>query len=150
MKADFLILVAEDDENDAFILQRALKKAGIADPVRVVVDGQQAIDYLAGMGKYQDRQQHPLPDLAIFDIKMPRKDGFDALRWTREQDHLQDLPVMMLTSSGETCDIKKAYELGANAYLIKRAEINQLSMELGKACAFWKEAVHTPAAVVAV
>lgn len=143
MSSTFLILVAEDDENDAFILQRALNKAGISDPVRIVKDGQQAMEYLAGEDKYADRDTYPLPGLAIFDIKMPRKDGFEALQWTRRQRHLDQLPVMMLSSSGELCDIEKAYKLGANAYMVKRPQLNEMCRALKGACHYWKEAAGT-------
>ena len=139
MNGKFLILVAEDDENDAFILKRALNKAGISDPVQIVCDGQQAVEYLSGADKYADRDAYPLPGLVIFDIKMPRKDGFEALQWTRRQPHLDQLPVMMLSSSGELCDIEKAYKLGANAYMVKRPQINEFCTALKGAFHFWKE-----------
>lgn len=139
MSSKFVILVAEDDENDAFILQRAFNKAGISDPVQIVRDGQQAMDYLSGANQYADRSTYPMPGLAIFDIKMPRKDGFEALQWTRRQHNLDQLPVMMLSSSGELCDIEKAYKLGANAYMVKRPQINELCAALKGACHFWKE-----------
>jgi CheY-like chemotaxis protein len=139
MSANFFILVAEDDENDAFILQRALSKAGIFDPFHIVGDGQQVMDYLAGVNQYADRHQYPLPNLAIFDIKMPRKDGFEALQWLRRQRQLDSLPVMILSSSSEPSDIEKAYKLGANGYMLKRPQIDELGSALKKACEFWKE-----------
>src|SRR5579883_1451733 len=99
MEAGFVILVAEDDENDVFLLRQAFKRAGLAHPIQVVGDGQQVIDYLAGVGKYANRELHPLPKLAIFDIKMPKRDGFEALQWARQQARFNRLPIMMHSSS---------------------------------------------------
>lgn len=144
MSEPFFILVAEDDENDAWIMQRALQRAKVLDPLLFVNDGQEAINYLSGVGKYSDRKAFPLPSLAIFDIKMPRKTGFEALQWVRQQKNLKSLPVMMLSSSGEQKDIDKAYELGANAYLVKRGQIDELSYVLKQACNFWKQGVSLP------
>lgn len=113
------ILLAEDDPDDAFLLQRALRKASFDNPVVHVHDGVEATDYLAGAGAFDDREVHPLPAVILLDLKMPRRSGFEVLAWLRDQPSLGRLPVVVLTSSRESADVNRAYELGANSYLVK-------------------------------
>src|SRR5258708_39753770 len=102
MDDDFTILLAEDDENDVWFVKRALNWADIHNPVQVVHDGQEAIDYLQGRNAYADRERYPLPKLALLDIKMPGKGGFDVLKWLRNDadEGLRRLPVVIMSSSG--------------------------------------------------
>src|SRR5438105_2103316 len=102
------ILLVEDSADDVFFLQRALKKAQIENPLQVVVDGQQALDYLGGVGNYSNRKEFPLPCLLLLDLKLPRVNGFEVLGWIRQQASLSSLPVVILTSSGEQRDRKRA------------------------------------------
>jgi CheY-like chemotaxis protein len=120
------ILMAEDDENDVFFLERAFKQAQIVNPVNRVKDGEEAIAYLAGEGIYTDRGKYPLPYLMLLDLKMPRKGGFEVIQWVREQPGLKRLPLVVLTSSKEDPDINRAYELGANTYLVKPVKFEGL------------------------
>lgn len=113
------ILVAEDDPDDAFMLRRAFTTANIVNPVAFVSDGDEAIAYLAGTGRYADRDLHPLPVVILLDLKMPRRSGFEVLEWLRAQPGVGRLPVVVLTSSREPRDVTRAYELGANSYLVK-------------------------------
>ena len=113
------ILVAEDDPNDQFFIQRALKKPGFQAQVRFVNDGEQTIDYLSGIGK--PGCPFPKPDLMFIDIKMPNLNGFELLEWMRKNG-LRILTVVV-SSSGLQEDIDKAYDLGANAYLVKPATL---------------------------
>ena len=87
--------------------------------MRFVTDGQEAVDYLAGIGKFEDRKANPLPRLLLLDLKMPLLDGFDVLRWMRKQPVLYRLPVAVLTSSNLDNDVDRAYDLGANSYIVK-------------------------------
>ena len=114
-----LILLAEDDDNDVFFMRRALQKAGIEFPLQVVHDGQEALDYLNGEGKFSNREQHPLPSVLLLDLKMPFLGGFEVLTWIGSQSSLKGLPVVVLTSSAEERDRRKAAELGAKAYFVK-------------------------------
>ena len=114
-----VILLVEDDENDVFFLHRALKKAEIDFPVHVTVNGQDALDYLGGAGKFGDRAQYPLPSIVFLDLKLPFVGGLDVLAWIRSQTSLKELPVVVLTSSAEDRDRQKAAELGAKAYFVK-------------------------------
>jgi CheY-like chemotaxis protein len=114
-----LILLVEDDENDIFFLRRAWDKAGLALPLQIVRDGKEAMDYLAGEGKFGDRAQFPLPSLVFLDLKLPYVGGLDVLAWIRSQPDLKQLPVVILTSSSEDRDRKRAAELAARGYLVK-------------------------------
>jgi CheY-like chemotaxis protein len=113
------ILVADDSQDDRYFLKRAFVKAGINAPMGFVEDGVKAIEYLGGKGCYHDRSDFPLPNLMIMDLKMPLLDGFGVLKWLRAQPGLCQLPVLVLSSSGEPKDVDLAHELGANGYTIK-------------------------------
>lgn len=132
-----VILLVEDNEDDIFFMKRAIKSAAIENPLQVVTDGQQAIDYLEGTEKFSDRTQFPLPTLVLLDLKLPHKDGHEVLQWIREQPDFKTLAVIVLTTSRESIDIEKAYRLGANAYLVKPPGAPEL-IEIVKALKqFW-------------
>jgi CheY-like chemotaxis protein len=114
-----VILLVEDDRNDVFFMRRALEQAGVRAGLRIVSDGEEAMDYLTGHGKFADRSQFPLPSLLLLDLKMPLANGFDVLAWLHSQPTLDYLPAIVLTSSPEDRDREKAAELGAARYFIK-------------------------------
>lgn len=118
MNSKFILLV-EDDEDDAFFMKRALAKAEIDMTVHIAVNGQEALDYLKGAGKFSDRSQYPLPTIVFLDLKLPYVHGFEVLKWIRSQPALNDVPVIVLTSSPEPRDREKAMQLGAKTYLVK-------------------------------
>ncbi len=126
MLNDVPILLAEDDENDIFLMRRAFERAGIPNPLLAVHNGQEAIDYLAGTGTYANRTQYPLPGLLLLDLKMPWMDGFDVLTWLRTQAHFNTLPVVVLTSSKLQSDIDKSREMGVYDYRVKPHEFDDL------------------------
>jgi CheY-like chemotaxis protein len=113
------ILVVEDSADDVFLLKRALAKGGLNPRMHTVSDGEEAVDYFTGNGRYADRAQYPLPDLVLLDLKMPRMNGFDVLKWLRQQPQLVCLVVVALSTSDEPEDIQRTYELRANSYLTK-------------------------------
>ena len=115
MQAQKTILVAEDDANDIFFLQRAFSKAHITVDMNCVRDGDEAIQFLQSV----TLEGCPFPELFFLDLKMPRVDGFEVLGWVRRQPGLRRLPIVVLTSSEEPEDINRAYDLGANSYLVK-------------------------------
>lgn len=122
-KKPFTVLLVEDDLNDIFLVKRAFKMARIQNPLQVVTDGQEAISYLRGDAKYADRNVYPLPKLIVMDIKMPRKSGFEVLEWVKGDGRPQRLiPIVIVSSSENPADINRAYELGANAYMVKPVE----------------------------
>ena len=113
------VLHVEDDPNDALLFQHACRKAGVAFELKAVTDGDEAIAYLRGLDAFSDRTTHPMPRLILLDLKMPRVSGFDVLTWIRHEQIFTRLPVVILTSSNHDTDIKRAYDLGANSYLVK-------------------------------
>src|SRR3974390_96157 len=113
------ILLAEDDENDIFLMGRAFDRAGIPNPLFVVRNGQEAIDYLAGTGDYAKREKYPRPGLILLDLKMPWMDGFDVLKWLRGQPQFDALPVVVLTSSKLQADVDQSRQYGVYDYRVK-------------------------------
>jgi CheY-like chemotaxis protein len=120
------VLVAEDDLNDIFLLRRAFQKAGVPNAVLEAHNGQEAIDYLSGLGPYADRAKNPYPALLFLDLKMPLLDGFDVMSWLQTQPAERRLPVVVLTSSNQEKDIQKAREMGAQEYRVKPQVFEEL------------------------
>ena len=114
-----VILLAEDNEDHIMLTRRAFKMAGLLNPVVVVRDGEEAIAYLTGEGKFANRFEYPLPTLLLLDLKMPRKNGFEVLEWLRGKTELSALRVVVLTTSDRIQDVNRAYQLGANSFLTK-------------------------------
>jgi len=125
MRDNALVLLVEDRPDDVFLMLRAFEKAGIKNPVRVVTDGEEAIRYLSGEAKYSDREVFPLPELVLLDLKLPKVDGFEVLRWIRSQPSLMGLRVVVLTSSSDIRDVNNAYAIGANSFLVKPMDFDR-------------------------
>jgi len=121
-----LILLADDNEVDVLMTRRAFHKACLLNPFRVVSDGQQAMEYLSGQGKYANRIAYPLPQLILLDLKMPYKTGLEILEWIQGQPTLRDLRVVVLTESDKARDIDRAYQLGAVSFLVKPVTFENL------------------------
>ncbi|OGS49020.1 MAG: two-component system response regulator [Euryarchaeota archaeon RBG_16_68_13] len=120
------ILLVEDNADDVLLTSRGFTQAKIANPIQVVGDGQEAISYLKGEGKFADRIQFPIPVLVLLDLKLPRKSGLEVLEWIRTQNGLRRLPVVVLTASKQLTDINRAYDFGANSYLVKPVKFETL------------------------
>ena len=120
-----LILIVEDREDDILLMQRAFQKALLTNPIQFVRDGEEAINYLKGSGKFANRSEYPLPALVLLDLKLPRIDGFEVLAWIRRQQGLRDTPVVVLTTSNQIRDVNRAYHLGANSFLVKEVDFQQ-------------------------
>ncbi len=123
----FPILYVEDEDSDVLLLQHVFAKEGIRHPVRAVKDGREAMEYLAGRGSFIDREQHPLPGLVLLDLNLPYWSGFEVLAWVRQQPQLRRLPVVIYTSSSRPDDIARAYDAGANGYLVKPNSLIELA-----------------------
>lgn len=141
------VLIAEDDPSDIFLLKRAFALAEVPANLHFVRDGQEAIDYLEGGAAYKDRATHPLPDLLLLDLKMPRLNGFDVLQWLRRQPGLKRLLVTVLTSSDQPDDINRAYDLGANSYLLKPHNSSDLSALVAQVKRYWLDLNQQPVAL---
>jgi len=141
------VLIAEDDPSDVFLLKRAFTLAQVPATLYFVRDGQEAIDYLEGDAGFNDRTAHPLPDLMLLDLKMPRLNGFDVLSWLRRKPGLKRLLVTVLTSSDQPGDINRAYDLGANSYLLKPHSSSQLSELVAQVKRYWLDLNQCPVAL---
>lgn len=120
------VFYAEDDVNDSFLMERAFRKAGILNPLMVLPDGDLAIRYFAGDGEYADRGQYPLPVLALLDLNLAGRPGMDVLEFIRSQPSTLTLPVLILSSSSQHRDMTRASLLGANAFLVKPSDADEL------------------------
>lgn len=114
-----IVLYVEDEEFDAFFMQRAFTQPGTDLDLRIVTDGREAINYLSGSAPYGDRHQHPFPSLVLLDLNLPLVSGFQVLEWMRGAPELKSLPVVVFSSSARPEDKIKASQLGAVEYLSK-------------------------------
>lgn len=119
MKKPAIILLVEDSEADIALTLDAFKEAGLDNKIHVCRNGQEALDYLFAKDKYANREEYPIPDIILLDLKMPGIDGHDVLRRIKETDMLKRIPVIILTSSDEEGDRALSYDIGANSYLVK-------------------------------
>lgn len=113
------VLLVDDGLAERKLFAMAGKKAGVGYVLQEVGDGADAIRYLKGEGHYADRAAHPFPALVVLDVNMPGMSGFEVLEWIRGDSQTRDLPVVMWTSSSCEDDVRRAYSLGANSYLVK-------------------------------
>jgi CheY-like chemotaxis protein len=125
--ARLAVLAVEDDENDALLFKLALEEAGLQAAVHFVCDGTEAIDYLQGTGPYADRESHPLPNLLVMDLKMPRLDGCQVIKWLRRQQRFDELFVAVLSGSCCEKDFRLAYSCGADLCVQKPLRFDKLS-----------------------
>ena len=131
-----MILLVEDNEDDVFLMKRALREAGIQNPLQIVEDGQDAVDYLSGTGRYADGPPAAIPMVVFLDLKLPRKSGHEVLEWIRRQPRFEKLIVIVLTSSNEPVDLNRSYRLGANSFVVKPPTAKEL-LELAEAFKLW-------------
>jgi CheY-like chemotaxis protein len=141
-----MILLVEDDPADSRLIQRALGKVGIAEPVMRLTNGEDAIAYLRGDHPYGNRQSYPFPDLILLDIKLPNRNGFEVLEWIRSQKTiLRRSIVVMMTSSRHAVDVSRAYELGVNSYLVKPETTEALVSMTHLIKQYWLDCNENPA-----
>lgn len=131
------ILVVEDEPDAITLLRHAFTQAGITQPIQTVPDGEQAMAYLDGVGRYADRATYPLPALILLDLKIPRRPGLEVLAWIRAHPSVRLIPVIVLTSSKESSDLRRAYAAGANAFLVKPSSLTRLVELAGAVRDFW-------------
>jgi len=112
----------KDGKEDVSLILRALEKAGVTSPILAVSDGDAAVSYLSWAGVYADRTLYPMPGLVLLDLSLPKRDGFEVLKWIRDQPDLSGLSVVVLTTSREIKEVSRAYAAGANSFLVKPLE----------------------------
>lgn len=125
MSDQALVLLVEDNDDDVALVRRALDKGKVVNPLQVVKSGEEALEYLIGTGRYANRLEYPLPELMLLDLKLPGINGFQVLRWLRQQPGLKSLRVVVLTASDALSDATQAYQLGANSFLVKPIDFNE-------------------------
>jgi CheY-like chemotaxis protein len=135
-----LVLVAEDDPDDVLLLQQAFTRAAPDVSLRTCPDGAEAINYLEGSGNYSDRAKFPVPRAVITDLKMPRCDGFELLEWVKGHPQFAVIPTIVFTSSTHDADVKRAFELGANAYFQKPTSFEELVSVVKLNYEYWRRA----------
>ena len=131
------ILVVDDDANDMFLFKRAAQKSRLANPILEAADGEAAIRYLQTVASDEGDGGTPPPIVVILDLKMPRKSGFEVLEWLQTQAGLRRVPVVVFTSSNQDPDISRAYDLGANSYLVKPVTFDALMEMVGSLGLYW-------------
>ena len=144
MPDNLIILLADNNEEDVARLKRAFLRIGVNAPVHACTDGQDVLNYLQGAGRYADRSKFPFPRVLITEINLPSRTGFDILTWLQEHPQCNVIPTIVLTTSADRPDVTRAYQLGANCYLKKPGDIEQLSNLVQLAGKFWSHALLPP------
>lgn len=139
-----VILLADDSEDDRFLVGEATASGCSGGEIVMVETGQKALDYLAGAGEFADRKRFPEPGLLLLDLKMPVKSGFETLEEVRRSQRWRYLPVVVLTASSQPRDIEKAYRLLANGYLVKPSTLAELTDMMRTVCDFWLKLNRIP------
>jgi len=139
-----VVLLADDNADDVLALRHALRRAGIDVPLQVVEDGEEAIAYLRGVGKFSNRAEFPLPDLLLLDLRMPKLDGFEVLEWLRQQPSLAPLRTIVLTMSDDVFDVDRAFALGANSFLTKSMDLLDFGNILEATFNYWLKTTRAP------
>ena len=137
------ILLVDDSENDLLLMRFAFKKAEFDTQLQVVHNGEEAIAYLKGEGAYSDRSQYPPPAVMLLDLNMPMRNGFDVLAWARSQPAFKRLSIIVLTASMRTEDVERAFDLGADSFLVKPGTLDELIAMIRCLCD-WLQHNHFP------
>jgi CheY-like chemotaxis protein len=137
-KEPFVVLMAEDNEHDIVATKRAWKKHYIANPLYIVKDGEECLDFLRKKGKYSEPGAAPRPGILLLDINMPKMDGLSVLKEIRKDEDLRRLPVIILTTSKAEEDRLRGYDLGVNAYVVKPVGFENFSGAVRTISLFWQ------------
>jgi two-component system response regulator len=136
------VLLVEDNPQDAELTIRALRRHNLANQLFHVEDGAEALDFLFGRGKYEGRRTDVSPKVVLLDLKLPKVNGLEVLRSMKNDPQLQTIPVVMVTSSAEHPDVKAAYNLGANGYVIKPVQFDSFMEAMSKVGIYWLMVNH--------
>lgn len=143
LKQSVMIMLVDDDEGHRLLIRENLRAGGIVNEILELTDGQQAIDYLARRGQYQDPAKSPQPGLILLDIKMPKADGFAVLERIKADPQLRLIPVLMLTSTDDQGEVNRCYALGANSYVVKPVRYDEFQDRI-KALGLFLDVVRFP------
>jgi len=141
MTTDPIVLLVDDSANDALLMATVFQRTDFDQPLRFVTSGEDAIAYLQGVGRFCNRAEFPLPAIVLLDLNMPRKNGLEVLAWIRQQPSLGRICVYVLSASSRREDTEKAFALGANAYLVKPGNLDELS-HLARTLVAWIKLGH--------
>lgn len=144
MQRSCTILIVDDDENDIFFVKRAFTEINVHCTFQMLRNGQEVVDYLAGIGEFADRSRYPLPMMILMDLKMPVMDGFEVLAWLRSRPGIKVIPTIVFSSSDQPNDITRAYELGANSFMTKSVTYDGLLLKLQTLSQYWLEHCKHP------
>jgi two-component system response regulator len=136
------VLLVEDNPQDAELTIRALKRHNLANRLIHVEDGAEALDFLFGRGNYEGRRIDISPKVVLLDLKLPKVNGLEVLRAMKNDSRLQTIPVVMVTSSAEHPDVKSAYDLGANGYVIKPVQFDSFMEAMSRVGIYWLMVNH--------
>lgn len=138
------ILMAEDDDDDSLLVRDALLESRLSITLKIVKDGEEIMDYLHKRGLFSDILQAPHPHLILLDLNMPKKHGFEVLKEIKTHPQLRLIPVIVFTGSTSEEDINKAYDLGANSFIVKPENFNSLVEVMQTIGKYWLELVKLP------
>ena len=139
-----IILMADDDMDDCLLTKRAMTEACIINELRFVGDGEELMEYLLQEGRYVDPESAPAPSLILLDLNMPRKDGREALQEIKSHPNLQQIPVVVMTTSREEEDVYRSYNLGANSFITKPITFDRMVDLMRTLGTYWIEFVELP------
>jgi CheY-like chemotaxis protein len=139
-----VILLVEDNPDDALLVKRALVKADLPYLVQVAHNVEEAISYLEASGPFADRSRFPFPGVLISDVKLPRRGGLEVLKWLQGHPECRVVPTIILSASDRPEDVKAAYDLGANSYLLKPHSWHDLEALIQLAARFWCRCLKPP------
>lgn len=143
-KEPFVILMADDDEDDVLLTQKALLKGKLLNPLQTVPNGEELLDYLLHRGAYTDKASAPRPGVILLDLNMPKKDGREALKEIKVHEDIKDIPVVVFTTSKAEEDIYRSYKLGVNSFITKPVTFEKLIEVMQMIGKYWFEIVTLP------
>lgn len=139
-----IILLAEDDCDDRYLISEALDESGVDSQLFIVENGEDLLMYLRGQGKYTDRQKYPLPSVILLDLNMPLMDGREALQALKKDSNLRRIPVIVLTTSQADEDVQKTYDLGITGFITKPMTFSGLVDVMKSVGNYWFQSVTLP------
>lgn len=143
-KRPIVILVADDDAEDRMLIHEALEESRLKNQVQFVENGEELMNYLQNKGKYSNKKDYPTPGLILLDLNMPKKDGREALKEIKADDHLRLIPVIVLTTSKAEEDILRTYDLGVSSFITKPVTFSALVEVMKTLSKYWFEIVELP------